>query len=198
MISINSCKPVVYLSPAKSAQYGVGLIEVMVSLIVLALGVLGFAALQVRSLNATSKSIAYTESISFIKDLKERIRSNPDGIADYVTASNAAISKPSQSCGAFKDAGTVIPCNPAELAAADVYAIKSQMAALDLDLGMITCPGTTGNGIMEIQCIIISWNETSPDAGTDGDDSDGALNCIDNATGRYFPKSDCIMMEATS
>ena len=47
-----------------SSQQGVGLIEVMVALLLLAVAVLGFSALQMNALNATDESLVRSRAMS--------------------------------------------------------------------------------------------------------------------------------------
>ncbi len=60
-------------------QTGVSLIEVLVSLLIMGIGLLGAAALQLNALKFTDSS-ALTSQASFIAyDMMDRIRANPDG-----------------------------------------------------------------------------------------------------------------------
>lgn len=70
---------------AASSQTGMTLIEVLVALLILSLGVLGGAMLQLGALKYTDSS-ARSLQVSFIAhDLFERIRANPEG--NYALAS---------------------------------------------------------------------------------------------------------------
>ncbi|MFK3799920.1 type IV pilus modification protein PilV [Pseudomonas sp. NPDC088444] len=68
-----------------TGQSGVTLIEVLVALLVLAVGVLGVALLQVSALKQTDSAMRSTQ-VSFIAhDLMERMRANPE--AHYTLSS---------------------------------------------------------------------------------------------------------------
>lgn len=70
------------------SQTGVSLIEVLVSLLIMGIGLLGAAALQLNALKFTDSS-AVTSQASFIAyDMMDRIRANPD--ANYVLANLSA------------------------------------------------------------------------------------------------------------
>lgn len=60
-------------------QQGFSLIEVLVSLIVICIGVLGMVALQSRSLVQTQDSVLRNNAIMLAGDLIEMMRSNPGG-----------------------------------------------------------------------------------------------------------------------
>ena len=62
-------------------QQGVGLVEVLVALVILALWVLGFAALQLRSLDAAQESTEQTFAMNTAQDLAERMRLNRTALA---------------------------------------------------------------------------------------------------------------------
>lgn len=70
-------------------QQGTTLIEVLVSLLVLAIGLLGAAALQLNALKYTDSSKTSSQASFIAYDMMDRMRANPD--ADYRIASLAAV-----------------------------------------------------------------------------------------------------------
>jgi len=71
-----------------SVQSGVGLIEVLIALVVFALGVVGMAGLQLRTLSITMDSTQRTYVVSKSQDIADRIRSNGIPAAEYLTGTN--------------------------------------------------------------------------------------------------------------
>lgn len=69
-----------------SRQVGVGLIEVLVSLLVLSIGLLGLAALQAQSLRFTTDAYLRSQATVLASDIIDRIRANRDNVAAYVAA----------------------------------------------------------------------------------------------------------------
>ena len=63
---------------------GFGLIEVLVALLILAIGLLGMASLQTASLKQTTGSQARTQAIFLAEDFVERIRANRPNRDQYV------------------------------------------------------------------------------------------------------------------
>jgi type IV pilus assembly protein PilV len=61
-------------------QKGVGLVEVLVALLLLAVGVLGFTLLQVSALNSSIEASKRIQAMSLAKDIAERIRANQEGL----------------------------------------------------------------------------------------------------------------------
>ena len=76
-------------------QKGLSLIEVLISVFILAVGLLGLAAMQLQSLKYTQGSQWRSQANFLAYDIVERIRANRASVADYVIAMNAA--KPSGS-----------------------------------------------------------------------------------------------------
>ena len=97
-------------------QRGVTLFEIMITVFVLSIGLLGIAALQGRSKNTNFEAVQRTTAGLLAQDVIERMRANPAGLASYpVAALGGATITTAPVCTA--DA----PCNtPADLAAYDL------------------------------------------------------------------------------
>jgi type IV pilus assembly protein PilV len=104
---------------------GIAMIEALVALLVLALGVLGMAGLQTRTVSETRTTNARSVAIQLTEDLAERIRLNAGVMfanpSPYVVAFGANPAPP-RNCNA-------VNCNPAELAAFDINQWKNTVAA---------------------------------------------------------------------
>lgn len=97
-------------------QRGFTLIEIMVALVVLAVGMLGVAALYIESLRSGQMSVSYTNAVTLTADMADRIRANPLGLGAYVgAAANNAVA----GSAAFNCVNGPIDCTPAQLAADD-------------------------------------------------------------------------------
>ncbi|HJP39332.1 MAG TPA: type IV pilus modification protein PilV [Gammaproteobacteria bacterium] len=66
-----------------SHQTGFTLVEAMVSLVVLAVGMLGVAAMYIESLRSGHMSVSYTNAVTLAADMADRIRANSLGIHSY-------------------------------------------------------------------------------------------------------------------
>jgi type IV pilus assembly protein PilV len=71
----------------KKTQSGFSLLEVLITLIVVALGLLGVAGMQVTAIKLADASDVRSRGAVFINDIAERMRSNRTG--DYVTSLGA-------------------------------------------------------------------------------------------------------------
>ncbi len=66
-------------------QNGSSLIEVMVSLFVLAIGLMGILTMQVKSVQFGKSADTYTRAMTLANDIAERIRGNPKNVTAYAT-----------------------------------------------------------------------------------------------------------------
>ena len=74
-------------------QRGIALIESLIAIVVTALGIMGVLGIQMRTLSDTSTTVRRAQAVRLIEDLGERMRINPNGLADigrYVTPFSAA------------------------------------------------------------------------------------------------------------
>ena len=181
-------------------QRGVGMVEVLVALLLLAIGVLGFTALQLRAVDATSEALNRIQAMNLARDLAESIRANKNSAALYQTELNkdTQLSTPVKSC-LVTNITSGNGCSSAEMAKHDTAAIVAKATSLGLKVKMPDCPSmttTTGEGADAITagknraCVYVAWGKTTP---TDvAADSDTACT----KSGSYQLNSQCIIMEA--
>ena len=165
------------------SQQGVGLIEVLVALMLLAIAVLGFTAMQMTAVKATDESLMRTRALTVMRGAAEMMRANAEGIPAFKTAingtattitntdtSNVAITKDSCISG-----GTPASCTIKQLAVKDALTVKQYATDNELSVGMATCPNTrttvtnadnttttTTSAGQDRQCLIASWGDTDP------------------------------------
>jgi len=72
-------------------QSGFSLLEVLIALLVLSIGLLGLAALQITSLRSNEMANMQTTATQLAYDITDRMRANPEGVAnnEYVLAGGA-------------------------------------------------------------------------------------------------------------
>lgn len=162
---------------------GVSLIEVMVAVLVLGIGVMGYAALQVKSVQMSEETYSRSQAMSIAQDFVERTRSNPEGIATYKSAdqwNSSPLVMPDKTC--LYDASISIDissCSAAELAEKDIY--DTRLAAQSM----------LSNGTAEfedcgsVSCISVAW------AGTTTADCDQA----DFSNGNRGDNAHCVVVD---
>lgn len=120
---------------APKNQAGSSMIEVLVTLLVFTVGMLGLAALQLNALQGSSDSAQRSQTTWLLQDIAERIRANPEGSASaYATAPNCA-NLPAKRCADFYNPSTsakvaAAQCNAAEMAAFDRWEAQCSYAAI--------------------------------------------------------------------
>lgn len=136
------------------------LVEVMVAVVVLAVGLLGMASLMVTSMQSTQSAYSRSQASLLVSDLLERMRGNKNssgdsqavGTNDYVTTLTSGSTCPvAQSC---------TNCSPEEQAAQDMHTWCT-----DLKAGL---PGggavITRSGDSQYR-IEINWQESNASSG---------------------------------
>jgi len=183
------------------AQDGIGLVEVVVALLLLAVAVLGFSALNMVSVKATDDSVLIANANTLMRGLSEDLRLNPSSISIYqknIQGVLGNVSSTKDYCAAVKDYKTISvkrncdsgSCTGVELSNYNSWRAMKQACNNGVLLNMITCPGTDNKQLR--QCIIASWNGTDPVFGTSSDSSKACAN----ASGIYHAGSDCLIMES--
>ena len=100
--------------PAKSS--GASILEVVISLLIMTIGLLGLAGLQTRALKDIQTSAQHAQAEWMAHELVERIRANPLGTSNYQTELKW------ENCTQPKPCNTS-SCSPAETAAYDIYQV---------------------------------------------------------------------------
>jgi type IV pilus assembly protein PilV len=68
-----------------SSQRGVTLVEVLVTVVILAFGLLGIAAFQAKAQVGSIEAYQRAQAVVLLQDMRARLTGNPDHAADYVT-----------------------------------------------------------------------------------------------------------------
>jgi type IV pilus assembly protein PilV len=142
----------------KARQYdGVSLIEVMVAVLVLGIGVMGYAALQVKSVHMSEETYSTSQAMSIAQDFIERARVNPEGIDTYRDPDewSGQLALPAKTC--LYDASASIAassCSAPELARKDIY--DTRLAAQSLLANGTALFDDCGT----ISCITVAWAST--------------------------------------
>jgi type IV pilus assembly protein PilV len=131
----------------RSTQLGATLIEILISIIILAIGMLGLAALQNTSLKFSYDSYLRSQASFLAYDLVDRIRANPDG-GSYSLAFNETPNK--VDCFAGDD-----PCSETEMRSFDLYYWRQQTEELLPDATV----DVTFEAIQGLYTIRMEWGD---------------------------------------
>jgi type IV pilus assembly protein PilV len=145
---------------------GFTLIEVLVTLVIMAIGLLGLAGLQISSLRDNLGAEQRGKAAQLAYDMADRMRSNTDrtnlvALDDYLNAAAVDVS-----------CKTSAGCNPTEMAGHDLFEWEREIGnSLPLGQGSISSSGG-------VYSITVEWD----------DDRSGGLNAGDASfTARFQP-----------
>ncbi|MES9992264.1 MAG: type IV pilus modification protein PilV [Candidatus Thiodiazotropha sp.] len=166
-------------SQPKRHARGMTLVEVLIAAVVIAVGLLGVASLQISALQGASDAQYRAKASDAIASLADRIRANLSAVPDYTGAI------PAESCAIAPDApmttiercamspdgsvAAVSECTAADMAAYDLWevncALQATMPGAELE---IVCPAA-GCEEMSPLTVTISWQmqNRNPDVATD-------------------------------
>jgi len=122
---------------------GTTLIEILISLLILSVGMLGMLELQIVSLRSNHGTWLRTQATMFGMDIGERMRANFQGVeaGSYDQSSGALIATCLMGVG----------CTPAQMAAHDVFEWRTQLAeVLPMGSGIVCLDATGYDGTSEL------------------------------------------------
>ena len=142
---------------------GFTLLETLVSLVVLSVGLLGAAALLLDNLRSHAGALRRVAALGLVRDMADRIRTNPLGGVHY----NTRVPAPAASAVTCGEPGG---CDIAQLAATDLAHFISTAHALfprvDTNAQVEYAPAT-GHAMPARYIITLRWSDARNDAGTD-------------------------------
>lgn len=120
---------------ASKNEAGSSMIEVLVTLLIFTVGMLGLAALQLNALQGSSDSAQRSQTTWLLQDIAERIRANPEGTAAAYAAAPNCAALPANRCADFYNPVTsakvaAAQCNAAEMAAFDRWEAQCSYASI--------------------------------------------------------------------
>lgn len=165
-------------------EQGIGLIEVLVAVLILAVAVLGFVAMQLRAIQATNETLVRSDAMTIIRNLSEGLRHYPTATnkITYVNAINAPPRNPKSCTG-----NTV--CNESEQIVYNAVQAVNLATESGIKIKAMQCNGANiGSTEVSKICLITSWDDTEPNM-------DGRTDSCAETSGVYRPGSSCIIME---
>ena len=136
-------------SNSQRRQSGFSLVEVLITLVIMSVGMLGIAGLYVQSMQAGRTSMFRHHAVTLAGDVADRIRANPT--ADIAYTAPVGVNNNCVLGG--------IDCTPPQMAANDILLWKDQ-AANTLPGGDVTIVLTPEAGLVPpTYQITVSWTE---------------------------------------
>ena len=160
--------------PRSRLQRGISLIESLVAIVVMALGILGILGVQMRTLTDTQTSVRRAQAVRLIEDLGERMKINPNALADINAYVSDFSDEPAPGDCQSKS------CTNTQLVAYDLGNWK-QAVKNSLPLGQASvflAQGETNDTDRRQLGVMVSWRENER-----GDSSTDYKSAIDASTG---------------
>jgi type IV pilus assembly protein PilV len=145
-------------------QQGVSLIESMIALLVISVGLLGIAALQITSMSQNSSALNHSQAVWIAYNISDRVRANDSQFAGY-SGIDTGVDTDSQNCMSSA-------CTNAQMLTADAEDLRNMVSNLPAGRGIIT---NNADGLV----ISIMWDDEGTGAtGTNcGSNPDVDLTC---------------------
>lgn len=145
-----------------SGQRGIGLIEILVAVIIMSLGFLAAARMQVEGMRFSQSAYFQSQAYFLASDMIDRMRSNIAGVQEgHYSGESTSASANNPKC-------TVIECNPLGIARQDLYDWSSSLYSMQGDSGFTPAlPGSEtvpaqgqildmGDGVF---AVVMQWSE---------------------------------------
>lgn len=156
-----------------SHQRGMTLLESLVSIVVLAVGVLGLLGVQMRTLADTQTSVRRSQAIRLIEDLSERVKSNPGAYAELDSYVAPWGDMQGTAPAATACISAAAACTSAELAAHDIWQWKANVKQM-LPLGdaiVFVSPDETDPNNKRQLGVMVGWRQNEKETGNSTDDT---------------------------
>lgn len=145
------------MNSSKKSSHGFSLLEILVVMVVVSVGLLGYASLQLNGISQTQAALFRSQAANSTHDMADRLRANPTGsfLGGYRTAETAKLAKPDCTLG----------CIPFDLAVSDLKNWQTILSQhLPLAAGVISCvdiDGADANPCSadSIHNIVVSWDD---------------------------------------
>jgi len=146
----------------KRIQQGVTLIEAMIALLVISVGLLGIASLQITAMSQNASSLNHSQAVWMAYTMSDRIRANSDQFNTYNGEDTAAST--ARDCVNFS-------CSAVDMVEADIADWKTMVENLPNGRGII---GSNADGLL----ISVMWDDDGSQTDLGCDPTDAAdLTC---------------------
>ncbi len=123
-------------------QSGMGLIEALIAMLIISIGLLGIAALQITSLQQSSSANWHSQAVWYNYEMTDRINANRAAFASYAGIDTANSYSGSCSNG----------CTPAQMVRADAQEWKTLVSNLPQGRGFVTQNG-------DLVTVSVMWDD---------------------------------------
>ena len=153
------------------------MVEVLVTIVVMAVGLLGLATMQAASLKGNHNAYLRGQAVLLVNDIADRMRANQVAAdSNAYAAITTTGSTPSKNCLGSST------CSPAELAVYDAWAWRNSVAAvMTQGSGTLQCLDTADAGYVDADGDRFNDADTDGDTCTDGSSYLATITWNENA-----------------
>lgn len=153
-------------TPLPRHQGGAALMEVLVSLLIIAFGLLSLAGLQTRMNSAVLESFQRSQALTLLQDMAQRMQTNQNNGASYLTTAAGTGDTPASDCAALANRAQADLCewSKALLGAAETQTVAGTTSSVGAMIGARGCveqlqAANTATGICQpaIYRVTIAW-----------------------------------------
>lgn len=178
-----------------SNEQGVGLIEVLVALFLLAIAVLGYGALHINSVKLMDNANKTTHALLAFQNLTEQVRQTPEVLPVYqqvfANLSNTSIqTAPSFGCGLLANQSASF-CNATQLAQVNAHLLWQQLHDVGINIGLMNCGQLTLVSVNS-NCVVMAWGDTNPIVGNDA--TQDCLFALSANRAEFHQQANCLML----
>jgi len=147
-------------SGTAASQNGVGLIEVLIALIVLSVGFLAAATIQISSMRSNQQSRTDAQALVLVGDMMDRMRSNPAGVAAGLYDNKTTSTLTAPTCLSTS-------CTSTQMAAVDLFEWSANFESLRSDTNFVplmpsapdgsAATGTISNPVAGLYTVSVNW-----------------------------------------
>jgi len=150
----------------KKSQRGVTLVEAMIALLVISIGLLGIASLQLTAMSQNTSALNHSQAVWIAYNMSDRIRANIDNVGDAVRYNGI-----DTDIGYSQDC-TSNSCNPLQMVTADAADWTTMVQNLPKGRGTVVL----NNNVLTVT---VMWDDDGTDASGTGCDPTNAndLTC---------------------
>lgn len=144
------------------AQYGVGLVELLVSIVLLSMGFLAAARMQVEGMRFSQSAYHQSQAYFLANDLIDRMRSNIPGVtAGHYTHQVTRADAPDPRCD-------VVQCSPLGLARQDIHDWSASLYSMNGEINFVPAlpssaaypaSGEIVQVAPNVYAVVMQWNE---------------------------------------
>lgn len=151
------------IQTSANRQKGFSLIEALVAFLILSIGMLGIASLQLISLKAGHTAALRTVAVIKVEEMFERIRNNPTEVLSYGTAVATD--------NACNDYGGLNECSKEDMVAYDIFEwerglVDSLTANAGVTTTIVVAPPVAGTQPLAVVIVTVNWQERNTETQT--------------------------------